>query len=598
MKTNRSQFNLYMCSLVTAVALTLSGCASDSANKTLQGQNAFGSLNLTTQQYTELYNDANEDQSFKALILLTRSNIVSGDTKQAKVLLGKLYQTAKTDAETDEANLVHAMLMSKLGNNTDALNLLKKINYKGLNRQALTYFLILNSNVNARLYTKSKDLKFEMAAFKSQAELLKIVDGKNDRLKILKQCMKLLEPVDEKTLIRAAAATSSETDKGFYEYAVISRSASSDLKVAALKDFEEKYPNHPLVELFADEGLLSGGNVADADEKESEADKNAVAADINKDSIFTINDGDKIAVLLPLSGRFAPIVGEPAKLGIVTALKDRDSKSQVIFYDTNKSGIEEILKKVNSNGTKLIIGPILKPEVNALNNAGNKLPNITFNRGDSTPSKQWYFDLGPVYEGAIAAAKIYDDGHKAPVIISQSNDASSVRAKESFIATLKKAGITPMQCSFAESSSIKKAIKNCPLDKADSAYINASAVDAVTLKAAVPGTVKVYLTDKSYLGVNNTSQELALKGAVLGDMPWLLTDSPLKDNFMKALPKANTQVQRIFAAAYDSVAFAFSISDLAANKDDVLHGLTGDISLGKNGLIEASPMWVELGSLR
>lgn len=141
-------------------------------------------------------------------------------------------------------------------------------------------------------------------------------------------------------------------------------------------------------------------------------------------------------------------------------------------------------------------------------------------------------------------------------------------------------------------------MSNCPLSEADSAYVNASVVDAVDIKAAIPSTVHVYLTDKSYIGVNNSSQELALKGSTLGDMPWLLTDSPLKDSFMQSLPKANNQVQRVFAAAYDSINFALVIEKLAANKEDVLHGLSGDISLGQNGLIESTPMWVDLGKIR
>ncbi len=102
----------------------------------------------------------------------------------------------------------------------------------------------------------------------------------------------------------------------------------------------------------------------------------------------------------------------------------------------------------------------------------------------------------------------------------------------------------------------------------------------------------------SYNGVNNSAQEFALKGATLGNMPWLLTDSQLKDSFMKSLPKANSQVQRIFASAYDAVNFAFTMTELSKDQNDVLHGLTGDISLGKDGLIESSAMWVELGKLR
>ena len=40
------------------------------------------------------------------------------------------------------------------------------------------------------------------------------------------------------------------------------------------------------------------------------------------------------------------------------------------------------------------------------------------------------------------------------------------------------------------------------------------------------------------------------------------------------------------------------MTELSKDQNDVLHGLTGDISLGKDGLIESSAMWVELGKLR
>ena len=81
-------------------------------------------------------------------------------------------------------------------------------------------------------------------------------------------------------------------------------------------------------------------------------------------------------------------------------------------------------------------------------------------------------------------------------------------------------------------------------------------------------------------------------------MPWLLSDSALKDSLMKAVPKADAQAQRVFAAGYDAVALAELMPELARDSKDVLHGLSGDISLGEDGLIECAPLWVELGKVR
>ena len=436
----------------------------------------------------------------------------------------------------------------------------------------------------------------------------KIVEKKSDRATVITQSNDLLKSLSDKDLAQAMKSAQSDYDKGFIEYAIITRSQSSELQQQALAEFSKKYPNHPVNELIApsqaqDTATETADNTVVDNEVANSSDDatpdNVAPANVPANALFKFSDGDRIAVLLPLSGRFAPIVGEPAKLGILAALKDRNSNSKVVFYDTNKNNISEIVAKVQNDGTKLVIGPILKPEVNALNSTDLKVPSIVLNQPEgSEPANQWYFDLGPNYEGAIAASKIYADGYKKPVVIAQSSDTSSQRSVHSFKTTFSKVNANVPVCYYSDAATIKTSMSNCPLSEADSAYVNASVVDAVDIKAAIPSTVHVYLTDKSYIGVNNSSQELALKGSTLGDMPWLLTDSPLKDSFMQSLPKANNQVQRVFAAAYDSVNFALVIEKLAANKEDVLHGLSGDISLGQNGLIESTPMWVDLGKIR
>ena len=609
MKAKRSTLNLCLCSLFAAATITLSACTSSEATQKIASTNAFGPLNLTTEEYQQAFDDASSDTSFKAQVLLTRSQIVSGDLDKAASNINDLYANAQTDVQKDQASLVKAMLLVKQNQLKEASALLNQINYQALPKQSLSYYLILNSNVNAKLYRQTKDPQYELTAFKNKATLLKIVEKKADRATVINQSNDLLKVLSDKDLAQAMKSAQSDYDKGFIEYAIITRSQSSELQQQALADFSKKYPNHPVNELIASTNTqdtasaeTADNTVVDNDAATSSDDatpENAAPANVPANALFKFSDGDRIAVLLPLSGRFAPIVGEPAKLGILAALKDRNSNSKVVFYDTNKNNISEIVAKVQNDGTKLVIGPILKPEVNALNATGLKVPSIVLNQPEgSKPANQWYFDLGPNYEGAIAASKIYADGYKKPVVIAQSSDTASQRSVHSFKTTFSKVNANVPVCYYSDAATIKTSMSNCPLSEADSAYVNASVVDAVAIKAAIPSTVHVYLTDKSYIGVNNSSQELALKGSTLGDMPWLLTDSPLKDSFMQSLPKANNQVQRVFAAAYDSVNFALEIEKLAANKDDVLHGLSGDISLGQNGLIESTPMWVDLGKIR
>jgi len=593
-KAKRSALNVYLCTLLTAATLTLSACTSSSVKK-IESVNAFGPLNLTAQEYRQAFEDASSDESFKALILYTRSQIVENKLDQASASISQLYASAATPVQKDEAAMVDAMLLSKKNQFDEAQQKLSGINYKALPKQDISYFLVLNSNVNSNLYNKTHDPKYQITAFKSESALERYVTRDSDKRKVLLKSVDLLKQLDDQTLSSAYTNVKNDTDKGFYEYAIIDKSSNTQLKDQMIETFAKKYPNHPLM-------LLSSPEKAEPVAQQEVRDvtpKGGKAVAVDSQALFSIQDGDQIAVLLPLSGRFASAVGEPAKLGILTALKDRGSKAKVTFYDTNKTNISQIVASVSANGTKLVIGPILKPEVNAMNAAGIKIPSITLNSPEGNrPVNQWYFDLGPNYEGAIAASKIYADGYKSPVVIGLSSDKASQRSVNSFMNTFGKVNNNAVVCNYSNPANVGSEIAKCPFGSADSAYVSASVIDAVQIKAAIPSNIAVYLTDKSYMGVNNSSQELALKGAILGDMPWVLTDSSLKDSFMKSMPKANSQVQRIFAASYDAINFAFNIKQLASNQNDVLHGLSGDISLGRDGLIESTPMWVELGSVR
>ena len=587
MKANKSIISL---AIATAVCISsLTSCSSDTATKTLASNNAFGNLTLSVQDYQKLYSDSEQKDQFKALTLLARAQIVAGDYAHANESINELFSKAQNDIQKDQASIVLAMMQSKQGYTDDAIATLKDVNYKALPRQTLSYFLVLNSNINLLQFQKTKNSENGIYAFKNQVTLLKIVDSKDDRKKVIEKSLSILSSLDEKSIATALSKSSNEVDKGFYEYSIISRTSNDELKQNLLSDFAQRYADHPVTEIV---------HIQSVEKQDNEKDTIAVA-NVNSKSIFSLPENAKIAVLLPLTGRFAPSVGEPAKLGILTALKDRNIKANVIFYDTNKESISHIVATLKTNGTKLILGPILKPEVTALNNSGIKIPSIVFNESESVrPANQWYFDLGPNYEGSIAASKIFADQKLSAVVISKNDDQNAKRSATAFKYTFAKTKLPYNFCLYKNASNAKKDLSNCNLSEVQAVYLNASTNDAVSIKPLIPATAQIYLTDKSYMGLNNSSSEFALKGALLGDMPWLLTDSQLKASFMKSLPKANPQVQKIFAAAYDSVAFAYSIEQLANNSEDVLHGLTGDITLGQDGLIETSPMWVELGKLR
>ena len=566
-----------------SAALLLSSCVTSSGPAVSTAQ-AFAPLQGTLGQYQQQAASASGDSYFPAQLLLARAQIVSGSFPAADQTLQALKDEAITPLQMDYINIIEGLSLSQQQEYARSYALLSKVNQLTLPPQAASYYYQLISNVELKLYQAGGDEQYLRSAFEHKRQLITFLSGA-DRAAVLQQTIELLKELSPSELSAALTRTADQDEAGYLEYAVIDSSANEALKSRLTESWQKKYPSHPLNQLLGGTGAAGSTAAAVTASPEGPTAPAQYAA---------LKPGDKVAVLLPLTGRFARSVGEPARLGIIAALKDRNLNLSAVFYDTNVLPIEEIVARVKADGTAFIIGPVLRPEVEALLNAKSGLPTILLNTPQQAlPANTWYFNLGPEYEGQVAASKMALDGARAPLIIYTNNDKAR-RAAAGFQQTWQQAsGRTAPSCALIEPDARAAALR-CPFTAADAVYIAATAQEAPQVKSALPAAMKTYITDQAYNGVNSSPNEALLAGAVLGDMPWVITDSSLKADFMQTLPKAQPQVQRIFAAAYDSVHFALNINNLAQNPADVLHGLSGDLQLGRDGLIETAPLWLTI----
>ena len=579
--------------LAVALSLSLNACTSTSSTtapnaSTVSTTQAFSSLELSTAQYQAMVQSADADSRFPAMVLLARSAIVAQDYVTAEATIAQMKAEAITPLQQDEALLIEGLMCMHQGKNTDALFILNRINTATLPTAVASFYYQVSSNVKNNLFRETHRVEQLLQATNDRIKLLNYVNPETQRTVAL-QIEQGLQQLPASELTVQLNQNSDPLLKGFIEFALLDSSQSQKVKQQLVQGWQSKYPEHPLS--FAAENLAAG--IA--------ASSNLGAAsglDATSGQVVSLKEGDRLAVLLPLSGRFAASVGEPARLGILAALQDRNSNLKVTFYDTNRMTMEEIASALGQNGTNFIIGPILKPEVDALLSTSITLPAIVFNQPASPREQLYYYNLGPDYEGALAASKIYHDGHNSPVVIAPESTRGQ-RAINGFTQVWQQANTNgPITCRYADINSVQAALTTCPLNNADAIYINATASDVIKVRGVLPDNTPLYLTDRSYMGLNHSSGELALAGAFLGDMPWLLTDNALKKDLMATLPQADAQVQRIFASAYDSINLAFNLERLHQDRADVLHGISGDLQIGSNGIIEMAPMWVRLGAQR
>ncbi|HIX57449.1 MAG TPA: penicillin-binding protein activator [Candidatus Anaerobiospirillum pullistercoris] len=579
--------------LAVALSLSLNACTSTTSTtapnaSTVSTTQAFSSLELSTAQYQAMVQSADADSRFPAMVLLARSAIVAQDYVTAEATIAQMKAEAITPLQQDEALLIEGLMCMHQGKNTDALFILNRINTATLPTAVASFYYQVSSNVKNNLFRETHRVEQLLQATNDRIKLLNYVNPETQRTVAL-QIEQGLQQLPASELTVQLNQNSDPLLKGFIEFALLDSSQSQKVKQQLVQGWQSKYPEHPLS--FAAENLAAG--IA--------ASSNLGAAsglDATSGQVVSLKEGDRLAVLLPLSGRFAASVGEPARLGILAALQDRNSNLKVTFYDTNRMTMEEIASALGQNGTNFIIGPILKPEVDALLSTNITLPAIVFNQPASPREQLYYYNLGPDYEGALAASKIYHDGHNSPVVIAPESTRGQ-RAINGFTQVWQQANTNgPITCRYADINTVQAALTTCPLNNADAIYINATASDVIKVRGVLPDNTPLYLTDRSYMGLNHSSGELALAGAFLGDMPWLLTDNALKKDLMATLPQADAQVQRIFASAYDSINLAFNLERLHQDRADVLHGISGDLQIGSNGIIEMAPMWVRLGAQR
>lgn len=576
-------FKTKLCAAAVAAAMLLSSCAMQGTpHSSVTTNQAFAPLSGTLEQYQAQVAGADSDSVFPASLLLARAYIVSGKYAEATSLLQNLRQHAITPLELDEISIIEALSCYQQGQMLQAQQLLAKVNTMTLPPQAASYYYQLHSNTTLKLYQSGGDKRYLRQAFASKRALISTLGAQDQRI-ALRQSIDILKELTPSELSAVSTRVNEDPElAGYFEFALIDSSANQSLKDKLFASWQEKYPSHPLNQ------LLTTASAAAPDSASG-----AAANPLGK-QYAQLQEGDKIAVLLPLSGRFAASVGEPARLGIIAALKDRNMRLNAVFYDTNRLGMEQIVSRLQADGTAYIIGPVLKPEVEALLNAKPGIPAILLNTPEQPlPDHTWYFNLGPDYEGQTAASKMALDGKRSPLVMYADNQKAR-RALNGFTSTWQQAaGQAPASCALGNADPAAAA-KNCNLNGVDAVYIAATAQQAPLIKSALPAALTTYITDQSYNGVNSSPNEALLIGAQLGDMPWLITDSTLKDEFMRNLQKANPQVQRIFAAAYDSIQFALNVNNLAQNPADVLHGLSGDLQLGADGLIESAPLWITI----
>lgn len=403
-------------------------------------------------------------------------------------------------------------------------------------------------------------------------------------------------------------ATLSPTARGWLELADIARNSwqQPDKFMAAIKDWESRYPQHPAMSQLVPDLL---------------AKQQALTA-------FP----PKVAVLLPLSGNLKD-PADAVRDGLLAAyfqLAGNGSAPSLSYYDsgTDAAGAQAAYQKAVSDGASMVIGPLTKEGVAALANLPSlPVPVLALNyldAGKAGPSGVYQFGLLPEGEAEQAAERAVAEGYTRGIALVSSDDFGK-RMLGAFTARYTQLGgmllatgtYTPGGDTYADAiqqllsldasddreerlaDTLGKRLEFDPRRRQDVQFIflAGSAEDARQIQPQIAyyhaDDVPVFSTSRVYELSSNVDNTL-LNGISFDDMPWTLLDSgsvaDIRDEVQKDWPANFAANSRLYALGFD----AYRLLPLLYNTHTIgepVQGVTGLLSLDADRRVHRSLDW-------
>lgn len=331
---------------------------------------------------------------------------------------------------------------------------------------------------------------------------------------------------------------------------------------------------------------------------------------------------DTIAVLLPLSGRFAGTAAA-VRDGLMAAYlndTDRLNRPALRFYDTGSEDAGQVAQRAEQDGARFIIGPLLKEQVAAVAGIAQTTPILALNTlPEDTlpqPGALFQFALAPEHEAQAVARRAISEGMTRAVALVP-NSAWGERLLNAFTGELMSLGgevlsyqtyesgdsdfagpITTL-LNLNESRARMRQVAAATGDKyefeprrrrdAQFVFIASNARQGRLIRPAflyhfaedmpIFATAAVYENDSDANGRD-------LDGLVFADMPWVISpdedSSDVQRAFSRHWPSRVNRRSRLYAMGYDAYRV---IPELVSEQPlvDPWPGATGDLTLGESG---------------
>lgn len=314
------------------------------------------------------------------------------------------------------------------------------------------------------------------------------------------------------------------------------------------------------------------------------------------------------------------------------------SSAGLKIYDTTTAPLDQILNQAQQDGSSLVVGPLLKNDVETLVKNNSSLNVLALNLPENIENRIniCYFALSPEDEARDAARHIHEQGKQAPLLLiprsalgdrvskafaqewqslgggvvlqQQFGSLSSLRGGVNGGSVIALTG-TPISTSQPEQRDVTIGDLNIPAPQneiqatsggaVDAAYIIATPEEIAYIKPMIAmrngsqSRVTLYASSRSAQGTSGPDFRLEMEGLQYSEIPMLAGSNPvLMQQALNAVHN-DYSLARLYAMGVDAWTLANHFLQMRQVQGFELNGNTGDLTASQDCVINRKLSWLK-----
>ncbi|QCR94610.1 penicillin-binding protein activator [Enterobacter ludwigii] len=329
---------------------------------------------------------------------------------------------------------------------------------------------------------------------------------------------------------------------------------------------------------------------------------------------------------------------QPAAQTPSVATTSANPGAELKIYDTSSKPLDQVLAQVQQDGASIVVGPLLKNNVEELMKSNTTLNVLALNQPEQVQNRAniCYFALSPEDEARDAARHIHEQGKQAPLLLiprstlgdrvanafadewqklgggivlqQKFGSASELRAGVNGGAGIALNG-SPVSASLPQQQSVTiggLSIPAPPIDaqisgggKVDAAYIVATPQEIAFIKPMIAmrngsqSGATLYASSRSAQGTAGPDFRLEMDGLQYSEIPMLAGSNPALMQQALSTVRNDYSLARLYAMGVDAWALANHFTQMRQVPGFELNGNTGDLTATQDCVINRKLSWLK-----